>query len=98
MPIAPACLLRRCVKQLGCAVEHYHVGVRTSFFTIPRLMVVALHQECAFCVAMPAAGRSNLYAGGHSSRSRAIITTSWKASPLRADSRSSPSCTAAVEG
>jgi hypothetical protein len=36
---------------------------------------------------MLAPGRSNFCAGGHSLRSRAIITTSWKASPLRAGSR-----------
>jgi hypothetical protein len=39
---------------------------------------VALRQETAFCVAMLAPGRSNFYAGGHSFRGRAIITTSWK--------------------
>jgi hypothetical protein len=31
-------------------------------------------------------------------RSRAIITTSWKASPLRANSRSRPSCTIQGQG
>ena len=39
---------------------------------------MALRQETAFCVAMLAPGRSNFYAGGHSFRGRAIITTSWK--------------------
>ena len=76
-------------RELSCRVE---------FFTIPRLVVVALLQESAFCVAMLAPGRSNFCAGGHSFRSNAIITTSWRASPLRANWRSSPSCTAAVEG
>jgi hypothetical protein len=47
-------------------------------------VVVALHQESAFRVAMLALGRSNLCAGSHSFRSGAITTTSWKASPLRA--------------
>jgi len=73
-------------------------GSERGFFTIPPLVVVAPHQEGAFCVPMLAPGRSTLCAGGHSFRSRAIITTSWTASPLRANSRSSPSCTAAVEG
>jgi hypothetical protein len=54
-------------------------------------VAVPLHQESAFCVAMLAAGRSNFCAGGHSFRSGAIIATSWKASPLRANPRSSPS-------
>jgi hypothetical protein len=77
---------------------HDPSGVGTSFSTIPRLAVVALRQESAFSAAVLAPGRSNFYAGGHSFRSKTVITTSLKASPLRANSRSSPSCTAAVEG
>ncbi len=41
--------------------------------------------------AMLAAGRANFYAGRHSFGSRAIMATSWKTSPLRANSGSSPS-------
>jgi hypothetical protein len=55
-------------------------------------------QESACSAVTLAPGRSNFYAGGHSFRSNATITTPWKASPLPADSRRSPSCTAAVEG
>jgi len=51
-----------------------------------------------YTVAMLAPGRSDLHAGGHSFRSRAIITVLWKASPLRANSRRSPTGTEAVEG
>jgi hypothetical protein len=61
-----------------------------SFFTTLRPVVVALPRESAFWVARLAPARSNFCAGGHSFRSRAIITTSWKALPLRANSRSSP--------
>jgi hypothetical protein len=39
-------------------------GSERGLFTIPPLVVVALHQESAFCVAMLAAGRSNFCAGG----------------------------------
>jgi len=54
-------------------------------------VVVALRQENALWVAVLAPGWSDLYAGSHSFRNRAIITTSWKAPFLRANSRSSPS-------
>src|ERR1035438_8488628 len=81
----------------GSASSHHHQsrgsGSERGFFTTPRLMVVALHQGSAFCAATLAPGRSNSCAGGHSFRSRAMITMSWKASPLRANSRGSPSCT-----
>ena len=65
-------------------------GSERGFFTTPRVMVLALRQESAYYAAMLAAGRSNFCASRHSFRSRAIITTSWKASPLRANSRSTP--------
>jgi hypothetical protein len=35
---------------------------------MPPLVVMALHQESAFCVAMLAAGRSNFCASGHVKR------------------------------
>jgi hypothetical protein len=43
-------------------------GVRLRLFTIPRLVVVALLQESAFCAGMLTAGRSHFSAGGHVKR------------------------------
>ena len=86
-------------KSTLAAKDEFHAlcvipaGSERGFFTTPRLVIVALRHNTALHAAMLPQRWSNLCAGGHSFRSNAIITASWKASPLRANSRSSRSCT-----